>query len=269
MKKPYFSTFFLILSAFLSACAQTPPPTQENAPSEAEIHAWFPPTQKELEFRKLHQKELDLIEGDIEALFFEHEKHVLMENELRDSVAQVDPKIAELQAKTNAEIEALAKKRQDTVSELDSLKSGADKLSKRIEEYESIKPRPEFSPADYTRGMTLFKEREYQKSVDQFLLVLKQNPPQALMDNIHFAMGSAYFKIKNYPKALDHLNRIVSEYPQGDKWHMSYVLMGLIHNTMGEKSKAIYGLDQALKNNPPTPVIRLINRLIRLIDKDA
>ncbi len=125
----------------------------------------------------MQQKELDLIEGDIEALFFEHEKHVQMENELRDSVAQVDPKIAELQAKTNTQIESLSKKRQDTASEVNSLKSGADRLAQRIEDFESIKPRPEFSPADYTTGMTLFKEREYQKSIDQFLSVLKQNPP--------------------------------------------------------------------------------------------
>ena len=89
-----------------------------------------------------------------------------------------------------------------------------------------------------------------------------------LQDNIQFGMGSAYFRLKNYPKAKQHFQTILDNYAQGDKRFISYFMMGVIHNLQGEKSRAIFLLEEALEKNPPKKMQGMIHHLIEVINDE-
>ncbi|MBT6295293.1 MAG: tetratricopeptide repeat protein, partial [Nitrospina sp.] len=67
--------------------------------------------------------------------------------------------------------------------------------------------------------------------------------------------------------AQKHFQKILDDFQMGDKRFISYVMLGVIHNLQGEKSRALYLLDEALSNNPPDKMKPLINRIIKNINE--
>ena len=76
----------------------------------------------------------------------------------------------------------------------------------------------------------------------------------------------SYYKLNNYPQAIKQCDKILATFPDGDKWFASNIMLGFIHNKIGDKSRAIYVLDKALKTDPPENVRLLIDRLLNLIE---
>ena len=67
-------------------------------------------------------------------------------------------------------------------------------------------------------------------------------------------MGSIYYRLKKYTIAIKHFQKILDDYSRGDKRFVSYFMLGLIHNVQGEKSKAMFVLEEALDKNPPEKI---------------
>ena len=55
----------------------------------------------------------------------------------------------------------------------------------------------------------------------------------------------------------------------GDKRFNSYVMLGIIDNMQGEKSRALYLLNEALSKNPPERMKPMIDHLINSISKES
>ena len=55
----------------------------------------------------------------------------------------------------------------------------------------------------------------------------------------------------------------------GDKGINSYVMLGIIDNMQGEKSRALYLLNEALAKNPPERMKPMIDHLINSIGKES
>ena len=117
--------------------------------------------------------------------------------------------------------------------------------------------------------MKAFSEENYRVSIYFFKKLLSQNPPKFLEDNIHFGIGSSYFRLKNYKKAISHFQKNIDDFKMGDKLFNSYAMLGIIYNLEGEKSRALYLLDEALKTNPPKKINPLLQRLIKNINENA
>jgi TolA-binding protein len=126
-----------------------------------------------------------------------------------------------------------------------------------------------FSVSEYNSAMKNFRDGKYKKSLKKFLTLVKQSPPLFLQDNIHFGLGSVYYRLKRYGKATKHFQKILNEYAQGDKRFVSYFMLGMIHNLQGEKSRAMYLLEEALSNKPPEKIQNSIHRLINIINDDS
>ena len=116
--------------------------------------------------------------------------------------------------------------------------------------------------------MKAFSQGQYRISLRLFNNLIQQNPPTFLKDNIHFGLGSSYFRLKKYSQAQKHFQKILDDFQMGDKRFNSYVMLGIIHNLQGKKSRALYLLDEALSNNPPERMKPLISRLIRNINEE-
>ena len=86
-----------------------------------------------------------------------------------------------------------------------------------------------------------------------------------MIDNILFGLSMSYYKMKKFSKAEKALLRIIKLYVDSDKWYMSHVMLALVHEKKGEKSQAIYVLEQGLKNDPPYFIRSVINNVINLV----
>ena len=78
----------------------------------------------------------------------------------------------------------------------------------------------------------------------------------------------SYFKVKKFSKTIEPLSHIIKEYPNSDKWYMSHVMLALVYEKKGEKSQAIYILEQGLKNDPPYFIRSMINNVINLVQDE-
>ncbi len=125
-----------------------------------------------------------------------------------------------------------------------------------------------FSISDYNSAIKSFRDGQFKKSLKLLLKLNKQNPPLFLQDNIQFGLGSAHYRLKNYPRATKHFQKILDNYAQGDKRFISYFMLGVIHNLQEEKSRAIFLLEEALGKNPPEKMQNMIHRLIDIVNDE-
>jgi TolA-binding protein len=132
-----------------------------------------------------------------------------------------------------------------------------------------VKPPVIFSSNDYKSAMKAFSDGKYDTSLKLFNRLFKKNPPKFLEDNIHFGIGSSFYRLKKFSNAQKHFQKILDDFPMGDKLFNSYVMLGVIHNLQGEKSRALFLLDQALNSNPPERMKTLIKRLVTNISEDS
>ena len=94
------------------------------------------------------------------------------------------------------------------------------------------------------------------------------DPPRFLLDNIYFGIGSAYYKLNKLDDAAKHFKLITEKYSTGDKWPGSYVMLGLIYNSLNQNSKAIYLIENALEKNIQEGPRQLLQHLLIIIQED-
>ena len=68
---------------------------------------------------------------------------------------------------------------------------------------------------------------------------------------------------------MNPLSRVIEKYAGSDKWYMSHVMLALAHEIKGEKSQALFILEQGLKNDPPYFIQSVINILIDLVQDES
>lgn len=268
--KRYFYIFVLsILAFFISGCSNTPV-IQEAVVNPKEMYAWIPPDEYELQLRRNRQDTLDGISSEVEILYL-NQQDLNNESQAFDSnLKQSIQKTASLEKELLAKIKFQKLQQEQLKKELEKLNLSHNFLKSRLTTLETIRSRPKkkFSKGDYTAAINYLKDGKFKQSMHKFNVALHANPPIALRDNIHFGLASVYFKLKKYSKAIKHLETVRKKYPTGDKWHMSYVMLGIIHNIKGEKSRALYILNEALEKNPPNSIKRTIDLMMKKIQEE-
>jgi len=269
MKSIFPSPIVLIFSLFLISCGGYLPSAPSNwSANPTEMHVWDPPDAETLAKRRENQQHLDNLTSEIERLFINHasldQQGVIMDDLTRKADAKIRRSEKEFAAQVGKEI-ARSKKMQSDIKETQAkFEQAEERLKKRAE----IIPPVIFSSANYNAAMKAFSQGRYKISLRLFSKLIKQNPPRFLEDNIHFGLGSSYYRLKKYSQAQKHFQKILDDFQMGDKRFNSYVMLGVIHNLQGEKSRALYLLDEALNNNPPERMKPLISRLIRNINEE-
>ena len=258
----------LIYSVFLNNCGgylQSPPSNWSANPSE--MHVWNPPDKEKIEIRRRNQEYLDNLTGEIERLFVNHASLSQEELKLDEKIRKINYQISQTEKELSIQIGKELERNKKMRADLNSARAKYIVQKELLRELTKVKKPIIFSSNNYNSAMKAFSEGKYTKSLKLFNKLLSQNPPKFLADNILFGIGSSYFKLKNYQKAKTHFNKIITEFKSGDKSFNSYAMLGLIHNLEGEKSRALFLLDEALKSNPPNKIKPLLNSLVKNISK--
>ncbi len=258
-----------LMASLLSACGGHLPAERAHWPvNPAEIHSWQPPDESILSTRRANQLRLDGLTQEIGILFVNHATLSRQELALLESMSQIDPKIAKMDSTYTQLIETEKERKKRMDRDVETAKVGFLAAEARLKKIMAVKPPLFFSPSDYNSAMKSFRNGQFKKSLQLFFKLTKQNPPPFLQDNIQFGLGSAYYRLKNYPKAMKHFQNILDKYAQGDKRFISYFMLAVIHNRQGEKSRAVFLLEEALEKNPPARMRTMMNRLIDAVNDE-
>ena len=268
----YFHICILCSLTFLAAaCSTTPPPPDENKTRNSkEMHVWSPPDEYELAKRRKRQKVLDDISHEVTLLNIKQQGLNQQTRTVGLNVQETFQKADSLEADLQAKIQFHKNQQKLVKNTLDQLNISQEILKSRLLTLKAMRSRPGkvFSRNDYTRAIAYLKDGKLKQSMHKFNLALHSNPPVSLKDNIHFGLASVYYKLRKYSDAIKHLEAIRKKYPEGDKWYLSHVMLGIIFNTKGEKSRALYILNQARKKNPPDSIKRTIDLMMDKIQED-
>jgi tetratricopeptide (TPR) repeat protein len=269
MKSAVKNNFIILLAFFLSGCGGYLPAERTHWPiNPEERHSWYPPDETVLSARRADQIWLDDLTQEIEILFVNHASFSNRELALYESVNQIDPKIDSMNSNYGQQIESERERKMRMQKDLEMSKVGFIAAEAKLKNIMAVKPPILFSIADYNSAMKSFRDGQFEKSLKLFLKLKKQNPPLFLQDNIQFGLGSANFRLKKYPAATKHFQKVLDNYAQGDKRFVSYFMLGIIHNRQGEKSRAIFLLEEALSKNPPENMRNMIHRLINVVNDE-
>ena len=269
MKCSVKNNLIILLAFILCGCGGYFPAVKTHWPiNKGEQHTWYPPDETALMQRRANQLWLDNLTHEIETLFINHASISKQELYLYESINKVEPQINAMKFNYENKIESERERKIRMKKDLEMSKLGFISAEAKLKKIMTVKPIIVFSVRDYNAAMKYFRDGMLKKSLKAFVKISKQNPPLFLQDNIQFGMGSIYYRLKKYSMAKNHFQKILDDYARGDKRFISYFMLGLIHNVQGEKSRAIFVLDEALGNNPPKKIKNSIHRLINIINDE-
>ena len=110
------------------------------------------------------------------------------------------------------------------------------------------------TPPEYDKALSAYRNKDHDGSILLFQNLALSNPPNHLKDNIEFWIGSNYVALEMYDDAIIQFETVLNKYPRGNKVHDSRYMIGVSYSKMGETSRAIEVLEDALKRNPTNEV---------------
>lgn len=250
------------------ACSASKQAIEVNHQNPVEMYVWSPPDEYELRMRKTRQEMLDRVSREVEFLSLINQGIGQQTQSFESKINQVETNTKSFEKGFKARIQFHKKQQEQLKIELAKLNIDQRILKTSFTTFKSMRARPKpkvSSRKIYTAAMNLLKDGKYKRSMHKFNLALHSNPPRELKDNIHFGLSTVFYKLRKYSQAIKQLEAIRKYYPKGDKWYMSFVMLGVIHNQKGEKSRALYILNEALKKNPPKNIKTIIDLMLNKI----
>ena len=212
------------------------------------------------------QEDRVALEGDVENLQSQQETLISKVRELEEVLNTLEPKI---DAATE-QIEVGASSDTESVNflepEVEDLKAQVAQLNEEISLIKTQKSHsPKMSqskmrrakistPPEYNKALSAYRKKDHDGSILLFQNLALSNPPNHLLDNIEFWIGSNYVALEMYDDAILQFETVLNKYPRGNKVHDSRFMIGVTYSKMGETSKAIEVLEDALKRNPTNEV---------------
>ena len=269
MRNLFIFLTILILCFFKESCTSDQWRGMMNEPprGEAEMYAWEPPSEDDLRLRRVRQRDMDALAVDIEKLFLVDNDLSKEESVMLAALMAADQNLQTMESVVNEKIGGVGKKVEEKQAAIDDLKGSVKKTETEIDDIKNPKPPKKLAPEFYNDAIILYKQGRFDKSISRFEVALKENPPHFLLDNIHFGIGSAYYRLHKWKQAAKHFNVVLDKYGEGDKWPASHLMLALVYNIINEKSKAVYQLETALARNIPDETRKVIERILPIIEK--
>ena len=206
------------------------------------------------------------LQGDVENLQTQQETLISKVRELEEVLNTLEPKI---DAATE-QIETGTFSATDSVNflepEVEDLKAQIAQLNEEISLIKTQKSHaPKINqskmrrakmttPPEYDKALSAYRNKDHDGSILLFQNLALSNPPNHLKDNIEFWIGSNYVALEMYDDAIIQFETVLNKYPRGNKVHDSRYMIGVSYSKMGETSRAIEVLEDALKRNPTNEV---------------
>jgi len=102
----------------------------------------------------------------------------------------------------------------------------------------------------YAVAKQAFDRGEYEKSRTLFQDLLKNHPASIHADNAQFWIGESYYREKWYEKAILEYQKVIEQYPTGNKVQASLLKQGLAFQQLGDNPNARLILKELVRKYP-------------------
>jgi tol-pal system protein YbgF len=106
------------------------------------------------------------------------------------------------------------------------------------------------------RSVTMAKQAFDQGDADtakkKFKELIERYPKSERADNAQFWIGEIYYREKWYEKAILEYQKVIENYPKGNKVPASLLKQGLAFKNLGDKANARLILEELIRKYPKT-----------------
>ncbi len=110
----------------------------------------------------------------------------------------------------------------------------------------------------YEDALSTYMKRDFGSALDKFLLFLSNHPHTNLEQNTYFWVGSCYYNLNQYDKALDYFSECLNNFPkkptkEGGKTDACLFMLYKTYKATGDTQKAYEYLMKLKKEYPINP----------------
>lgn len=99
---------------------------------------------------------------------------------------------------------------------------------------------PNLSPQEvYNMAYSDYLKGNFQLAIDGFKIYLEQFSESPVADNALYWIGECYFSQEKFEEAIEQFNKLILNYPQGDKIPAAYLKKGISLTELGKKEEAL------------------------------
>jgi tol-pal system protein YbgF len=102
----------------------------------------------------------------------------------------------------------------------------------------------------YNMAMNDMKSGNYPLAISEFGQFVESFPGDELADNALYWQGECYYASKEFPRAVAVFERVLAEYPKGDKVPAAKLKLGYTLLEMKQKKKGTQHLRELIKQHP-------------------
>jgi tol-pal system protein YbgF len=102
----------------------------------------------------------------------------------------------------------------------------------------------------YKTGYNAFKNGRYEAAREKFKEFLSEYPQSDNADNAQFWMGEIYYREKWYAEAIMEYQKVIENYPNGNKVPASLYKQGLSFFNLGDQTNARFFLQEVINKYP-------------------
>ena len=240
----------------------------------------------ELEMRNVEAKkrneelrsDLDVRAEDEQALRHQSASLRAKIEALNEEIRELSGRIEELEYRLSRERQKEAKGMQaeeGRIEQLTLVTKSNDERIYRIEQYLNFEPsapkepaaKPseqtvaKITPADQTQGQEgedeiyrmakqAFDQGDSDAARKKFQELIEKFPKSERADNAQFWIGEIYYREKWYEKAILEYQKVIENYPKGNKVPASLLKQGLAFLNLGDKTNSRLILEELIKKHP-------------------
>jgi len=118
--------------------------------------------------------------------------------------------------------------------------------------------------AIYDSGLRLYnsdRPQDWRGAIAEFAKVLEIAPTSDLADNAEYWTGECYYKLEEFPRALEAFKRVFNH--QGsNKYEDAQLKIGMTYREMGNRDEAIAALRELLQKYPNSQYVEIARRIL-------
>lgn len=121
----------------------------------------------------------------------------------------------------------------------------------------SSRSNPANEQISYLAAYDLVKNKHFDDALVAMQAFVAQYPQGGYSANAQYWLGELYMVKNNYPRAIEHFETVLKQFPSSSKAAASTLKIGYALAASGKENEARLRLQQVLKNYPDTPTAQL------------
>ncbi len=127
-------------------------------------------------------------------------------------------------------------------------------------------PAPKATAQDlYDRAYALYKQGKHTEAREAFQRFISLYPKTDLTDNAYFWIGESYYDQRQYEKAILAYDKVVQEFPRGDKVPSALLKQAFAFDAIGDPVDARILLKKLLREHPSSEQAAIARRKLEML----